>query len=334
EAELKKYSFDSREWKKIMCQGVPKKLQLSSIALSGNIIIICSSNGLVNGFSNHLDVVSNFNVYIANLANEFKEGGMKFERLELFSNIHPMTFFNQFVMMEDQFMFSVSCRLKNLVVQQLDLSTRKLEILNSYDILLDSVQNVLLYKNTIYIFGNNLLVSIYYCFSNFHTFNLATKNWKILTAMKAREPNYPIKRVDYSCVQCTKNLNLVYTCGGHNDINAFKDVWRIDLNILQWQKFVEFTLPSPIYWHSTTITPSGRLCCYGGLVTSKTGFTNNVTSAWTTIPTLKIICWEAMIYYFKEQMFNSTTENLKKIGVPPEFYNRIIEARETKTSLE
>jgi len=72
--------------------------------------------------------------------------------------------------------------------------------------------------------------------------------------------------------------------------------------------------------------------CYGGIVSENdidfSGRSlNTLSSGWIKIPKLKDICWEAMSYYFKEQMFKSTDECLKKIGIPQEYYERIIEAR-------
>ncbi|VVC30882.1 Hypothetical protein CINCED_3A000885, partial [Cinara cedri] len=91
------------------------------------------------------------------------------------------------------------------------------------------------------------------------------------------------------------------------------------------------TLPRPVFCHSTIVTPSDRMCCYGSYVeydpvNLNVQCSNNIATVWITIPKLKIISWEAIVHYFKKEMFESSIENLKKIGIPPEFYNRIIEA--------
>jgi len=124
----------------------------------------------------------------------------------------------------------------------------------------------------------------------------------------------------------------VYICGGFDGFLSFKDVWRFDLDTLQWEKLTKCIMPQPVYFHSTAVTPSGRMCCYGGIVSHvdidvRGGRSNDITSAWIMIPKLKVICWEAMLYYFKEQMFESSDECLKKIGLPQEYYERIIDAR-------
>jgi len=161
-------------------------------------------------------------------------------------------------------------------------------------------------------------------------FDVATKQWQLLSAKhdhRVPEPGYPIQRYSHTCVQCPDKANLVYLCGGVGVGQTFNDFWRIDFDTLQWEKLC--ITHRPISLHSTEITPSGRMYCYGGLIPfdNNGAFSNTLTSGWIKIPKLKDICWEAMIYYFKQQMFKSTDECLKKIGIPQEYYERIIEAR-------
>lgn len=170
-------------------------------------------------------------------------------------------------------------------------------------------------------------------------FDVVSRQWDFLPAKqdhKVPRPGYPNNRSCHSCVQCPENPNLVYICGGFNGITSFKDVWRFDIDTLQWEKLSKCILPRAVYFHSTAVTPSGRMCCYGGIVSNDDmhgtgGRSNDITCAWITIPKLKIICWEAMIHYFKKQMFESSLDDLKKIGLPYEFYNRIVDAKRVNT---
>ena len=166
-------------------------------------------------------------------------------------------------------------------------------------------------------------------------FDVATKQWQLLPAKydhRVPEPGYPIHRSWHSCVQCPENSNLVYINGGFDTFRSFKDVWRIDFDTLQWEKLTMCIMPQPVFLHSTVITPSGRMLCYGGMVSEddiddEICLSHDITSAWIKIPKLKLICWEAMIFYFKKEMIESSDEHLKNIGLPPEFYKRITEAR-------
>jgi len=166
-------------------------------------------------------------------------------------------------------------------------------------------------------------------------FDVTTKQWEFLPAKpdhRVPKPGYPNNRSCHSCVQCPEKSNLVYVCGGFDGLRSFKDVWRFDFDNLQWEKLTKCIMPRSVYFHSTAVTPTGRMCCYGGIVSdddieARGGRSNDITSAWIIIPKLKVICWEAMVHYFKKQMFKSSDEYLKKLGLPPEYYQRIIEAR-------
>lgn len=168
-------------------------------------------------------------------------------------------------------------------------------------------------------------------------FDVANKKWEFLPAKpdhRVPRPGYPNNRSCHSCVQCPEKPNLVYVCGGFDGYQSFRDVWRLDIDNLQWEKLTKCIMPQKVHFHSTAVTPSGRLCSYGGIISTDSltedgGRSNDIASAWITIPTLKIIAWEAMIHYFKDQMFESSDEHLKEIGLPKEFYERIIEARKT-----
>lgn len=168
-------------------------------------------------------------------------------------------------------------------------------------------------------------------------FDVTTKRWEFLSAIadsRVPKPGFPNNRSCHSCVQCPENSNFVYICGGFDGFQSFRDVWRFDLDTLHWIKLTTCIMPQPVYFHSTAVTPSGRMCCYGGIVSNETqdgsgGRSNDITSAWITIPKLRVICWEAMVHYFKDEMFASSEEDLIKIGLPYDYCKRIIEARRT-----
>ncbi|CAH1723685.1 kelch domain-containing protein 10 homolog isoform X2 [Aphis gossypii] len=336
--ELWKYSFDLAEWKIIKCQNVPQELASSSVSLSGNIIIIYGGTGVPFG------AFCSNRMYLANLANEYKENGMVFEELEVSGDV-PLPLYGQGVVMDGKYIYSIggtSGYEYEMDVHRFDLSTKKWELLHKS---LGEGQEpepryrheVVCYKDRIYIFGGGRggTRNIYYGFSKIHMFDLATRQWQFLPAKhdhRVPKPGYPNNRSCHSCVQCPENPNLVYICGGFDGFQSFKDVWRFDFDTLQWEKLTKCIMPRPVYFHSTAVTPSGRMCCYGGIISeddidARGGRSNDITCAWIIIPKLKVICWEAMIHYFKDQMFESSDESLKKIGLPQEFYERIIEAR-------
>lgn len=118
--------------------------------------------------------------------------------------------------------------------------------------------------------------------------------------------------------------------GGTDKINFFSDIWCLNLNTLQWHNLMPCKLPKSMWLHSSTIIPSGRIYYYNGIVSD--GSNNmcqkdDIMCAWVGIPKLKAMCWDAMLYYFKNQMLESSLENLKSLGLPLEFYNSVIKAK-------
>ncbi|XP_050425313.1 kelch domain-containing protein 10-like isoform X3 [Adelges cooleyi] len=335
--ELWKYCFDLGEWKRISCKNVPQELASSSVTLSGNIIIIYGGTGVPFG------AFCSNRMYLGNLANEFKEIGMEFEELQVSGEV-PMPLYGQGVVMDSKYIYSIggtSGYEYEMDVHRLDLSTKKWELLHKSRGLVHEPEpryrhEVVFYKGRIYIFGGGRggSLNIYYGFSKIHVFDVTTKEWEFLPAKhdhRVPRPGYPDNRSCHSCVQCPDKKNLVYICGGFDGFRSFRDVWRFNLDTLQWEKLTRCTMPKPVYFHSTAVTPSGRMCCYGGIVSDQAdgsgGRSNDITSAWITIPKLRVICWEAMIFYFKEQMFETSDHDLKQIGLPQEFYERIIDGR-------
>lgn len=78
------------------------------------------------------------------------------------------------------------------------------------------------------------------------------------------------------------------------------------------------------YFHSSSVTPSGKLVTFGGIVQAENSSkrTANVYTSWLVIPKLKEICWEAVMYYFPKLRFYSE-EKLLSFGLPYEFIKRI-----------
>ncbi|CAI6372244.1 unnamed protein product [Macrosiphum euphorbiae] len=340
--QIWKYSLDSGEWIIVNCKNVPQELVTSYkiVTLPGDIIIIYGGIGVPSGG------ICRNRIYLANLANEYKENGMSFIDLEESGDV-PFKLCGLGVVMDGKYIYTISNTTgpkNDMDVHRFDLSTRKWELLyktirEDHDPTPIHEHKVVFFKGRIYIFGSKIRDadnnSIHYDFSKIHMFDVDTKQWQLLSAKhdhRVSEPGCPKTRYWHSCVQCPEKSNLVYLCGGLGDFQTFNDVWRIDIDTMQWEKLTNCIMPLPVYLHSTAVTPSGRICCYGGIVTERSDLdarthSNDITSAWITIPKLKVICWEAMIHYFKEQMFKSSDECLKKIGIPQEFYERIIEAR-------
>lgn len=147
-------------------------------------------------------------------------------------------------------------------------------------------------------------------------------------------PRYPINRIHHGWVQCVVQKEFVYMSGGCNvGLKSLKDIWRFNLATLQWCCLKSFLLREPTHFHSMTITPSGQMYYYDGLVCNAHLYSysvspnDNIQRAWIRLPKLHAICWDAMLYYFKNQMLESSDEDLKNLGLPLEYYLSIIKAK-------
>lgn len=58
---------------------------------------------------------------------------------------------------------------------------------------------------------------------------------------------------------------VVVISGGYNGGQMFDDVWKLDLVSKQWTCLRLSLMPVPLYFHSTAITPSGRMYSFGGI---------------------------------------------------------------------
>lgn len=79
----------------------------------------------------------------------------------------------------------------------------------------------------------------------------------------------PEPRRCHGSVQYTNEktgVTSVVISGGYNGDHVFSDVWRLDLNLLQWTCLRKCILPCPVYFHSAALTPEGRMYTFGGIV--------------------------------------------------------------------
>lgn len=113
-------------------------------------------------------------MFLGNLANEYKENGMKFEELEVSGDV-PMPLYGQGVVMDNMCIYSIggtSGYEYEMDVHRLDLRTRKWELLHKSRGEGQEPEpryrhEVVFYKGRIYIFGGGRggATNVYYGFS-------------------------------------------------------------------------------------------------------------------------------------------------------------------------
>lgn len=179
----------------------------------------------------------------------------------------------------------------------------------------------------IYVLGGGTSTDAY-GFLEIPAFDLETNTWRTLTTHgEVNDKIVPAPRRCHGCVQYTDEetgVTSVVISGGYNGDLMFSDVWRLDLSTLLWTCLRNCILPSPVYFHSTALTPEGRMYIFGGIVKEhdQVQRTNAVHSVWLTIPKLSEICWQALNHYCPN-IIDKTPEELFKIGIPLKFVQRL-----------
>lgn len=161
---------------------------------------------------------------------------------------------------------------------------------------------------------------------------MSTNKWqyfKTLPDLQSSSSSYPANRCYYGWAQCVAQPEYVYMSGGSDNFNFFSDIWRLNLTTLQWCNLMPCKLPKSMFLHSSTVVPSGRIYYYNGIVSDSIDIhqKDDILCAWIRIPKLKSMCWDAMLYYFKNQMLKSSLEDLNNLGLPLEYYESIIKAK-------
>lgn len=153
------------------------------------------------------------------------------------------------------------------------------------------------------------------------------KQWEFIPINPDSWPEFSYESNYYGCVQYPGKSRLVYLFG-----SKLGGIWRFDMDSLQWKNLKLETPILIVNPRKASVTPSGRMYCYAERWNQNFNEMEDILiSSWFTIPKLKIIAWEAMMHYFKDQMFASSNEYLKKIGIPEFFCKKIIEAQVTRT---
>ncbi|XP_050532184.1 kelch domain-containing protein 10-like isoform X2 [Daktulosphaira vitifoliae] len=333
---LWKYDLVACRWVKLKCN-LPHQLKYSSIILSGNLIII--HGGIGARFSNE----SNYKTFIGNVLKENDPNGIKFDEINCSSTLLKSGY-GQPIIMKDQFIYSVTgmSNFKNeMDVYRLDLETKKWEILSkAYGKYLNTKQkfkhDVAYYNECLFMFGGTFHDARHDIFLNtfqiIHIFDLKINKWKYIPTISDRKTSlYPSNRIHHGWIQCRNQHKHVYVIGGYDKHNFFQDLWCFNLSTLEWSSLNLCRLPSSIFFLSSAITPSGKLYYCNGMVYNRDSRVleqnNSLVSAWVIIPKLKIMSWNAILYFFKKQLFQLTNEDLASLGLLPEYCNRIAKAK-------
>lgn len=98
-------------------------------------------------------------------------------------------------------------------------------------------------------------------------YDIVSNKWSNVKTKRDKDTqHFPRPRRCHGLVQYTDELTgtiYVVISGGFDGDRLLSDVWKLNLQTLTWTCLK--SLPRPIYFHSSTVTPSGRMFIFGGI---------------------------------------------------------------------
>ncbi|XP_015599088.1 kelch domain-containing protein 10 isoform X2 [Cephus cinctus] len=181
----------------------------------------------------------------------------------------------------------------------------------------------------IYVFGGGTTLHSPH-FSIIPTFDLESNKWMSLATHGKEDCKYvPADRLCHSVVQYTDDktgVTYAVIFGGFNGDEVFRDMWRLDLKLLQWTCLLRVVDTDPVYFHSASITPEGCMYSFGGVIRNghQTRRSDTVLAVWLKIPKLTEISWLALNHYCKN-LKDMSKSDLLLLGIPLNFVQRLID---------
>lgn len=177
-----------------------------------------------------------------------------------------------------------------------------------------------------------------YSLENIPVFSFELQQWTVLHSKpdpSLPPPGYPKSRKCHSCVQYETDdgIEVVIAGGFYQDLEFFNDIWKLNLNTLQWTFFKTASLPYPLYFHDAATSGNGLMHIFGGVEVKgldddpnnevyESERTNEVYSMWTTIPKLSEISWQAVLHYHP-RLPSYSLDQLLEMGISMKFASRI-----------
>lgn len=159
-------------------------------------------------------------------------------------------------------------------------------------------------------------------------YDLKTNSWTIQTPKvddTLKNGQAPLPRKCHSAVQIdTPNGVQVFVAGGSDGQSVFDDVWRLNVNDLQWHLMQKTVLPRQLYFHASTVTSYGCMYVFGGIEPKEDIACRNncLYKVWLCIPKLSEICWEALLS-MHPNLYELDRGTLLNLGIPVHLADRL-----------
>lgn len=175
----------------------------------------------------------------------------------------------------------------------------------------------------IYILGGGTAEEAYE-FGKIPVFNVENRRWNKLKTINDSKNGVPQPRRCHGAVQISTDNDIhVFISGGYDGLTVFDDIWKLELSTLRWTLIETCTLALPSYFHSSAVTPEGKMYIFGGIyATEEIERSNDIHSMWVCIPKLSEMCWEALLHY-NPDIVHAPREKLINLGLLRNYIQRL-----------
>lgn len=318
--EVLKFNFASMAWTKLDLKNIPYTLASVALIMSGKVMMVYGGTG-VPFHSEKSNVL-----YVCNLGEREPE----FRKI-VTTGKAPAELYGQAMFFRDNHVYVIGGTTGYdyfLDVHRLNLTTNVWEEVYVCKGLRGEPSGryrheIAVVGSKVYILGggrSNEGVEL----EEIPVFDVDKKVWEIVRSIKDDIHGYPAQRQFHSIARIPGTNSFILIGGVHGHEEIYDDCWRLDISSLSWKKISSLQLCTPVFFHGTGVTSSGRMASFGGVV-KKGGSLGRVAiiqSAWICIPKLKDITWEAVIHYGIIQAL--TALQFKQLRLPKEYYSKLL----------
>ncbi|XP_048466171.1 kelch domain-containing protein 10 isoform X2 [Rhincodon typus] len=303
--ELWRYHFASGTWQQVGTEGfMPRELASMSVVLHGNNLLVFGGTGVPFGESSGNDV------HVCNI---------NYKRWALLNcrGKKPNRIYGQAMVIINGYLYifgGTTGYVYNTDLHRLDLTAREWIQLKPNNPPSDLPEERYRHEiahdgQRIYILGGGTSWTTY-PLDKIHAYNLETNTWEEMQTKPQDRTGFPAARRCHSCVQIGHD---VYVCGGYNGEIILGDLWKLNLQTLQWTK-LPAEMPEPAYFHCAAVTPvlqAGCMYVHGGVVNiHENKRTDSLYKIWLVVPSLFELCWERLLKSLPHLTQFSTTQLL------------------------
>ncbi|XP_022200696.2 kelch domain-containing protein 10 [Nilaparvata lugens] len=320
--ELWRLNLVTHEWEKLKCKNIPNVLASNAVALSGKILMVFGGTGFPFG------VDCNRDLFLCNLSDR---NCLEFTRVITKGEL-PTSGYGQAIFVDGQNFYTVGGTTGfeySADIHCLNLKTRtwdQVYICNGKpNEPAARYRHELGFHNArLYVLGGGTAQEVF-GFDEIPCFDLRSRCWDVARTKPDEVHGFPLARRCHSCVQVADHSGqtAIFILGGYDSELVMADMWRLELSSLQWCKLAD-RLPQGVYFHSSAVTPQGKIYTFGGINMYRTSTQRSadVHCVWVKIPKLKEICWEALQHYCPN-LYQHPISLLLDSGIPQEFLKRL-----------